>query len=114
MKKSFTFLVLFSLVIIMAVAQKNNNAWVNIILKNKSVLPKKCTIISYTLGDAGNGTQAYWLLPGGTKTLKFKEGTKLYIANQKQVDTVMSGKRIDNGEPFLIVKKEDNNQIFKL
>jgi hypothetical protein len=92
---------------------QSSDQLVSIKLKNSSWLPKKCTVVSYTPGDTGNGTVGYWLWPAGTKEITYKEGTKLYLVNQKQVDVVMSGKRIDNEEPFLIVKKEDNDKVFK-
>jgi hypothetical protein len=42
--------------------------------KNSSILPKKLTLISYTPGDNGNGTQGFWMWPGGTKEFSFKAG----------------------------------------
>ena len=45
--------------------------------------------------------------------MEIPPGTKLYLANQKQVDIVMGGKSIDNGKPFLVIKKEDDNKTFK-
>jgi hypothetical protein len=51
--------------------------------------------------------------PGGNKEFSFVEGTKLYLANQKQVDTVMGGKRIDNEKPFLTVIRETADQTIK-
>ena len=92
---------------------QTKSSFITIILKNGSFYPKKCTVISYTPGDGGNGTQAYWLLPAGTKKLQFKEGTKIYLANKSQINFVMGGKRIDTNMPFLIVKKDDNNKSFK-
>ncbi len=83
-------------------------------IKNASILPKKLTLISYTPGDNGNGTQGYWMWPGGTKELTFKVGTKLFLANQKEVNTVMSGNSIETGKPYLIVKKEDQDKTFTL
>lgn len=113
MKKNIILSTVLFLLTLMAVAQDNKVEFVNVILKNNSFLPKNVTVISYAPNETGNGTQGYWLLPGGTKQLKFKVGTKLYLANRKQVGTVMSGKRIDTDEPFLTVTKEDNNQTFK-
>ncbi|MCE2994702.1 MAG: hypothetical protein ACK5RG_19900 [Cyclobacteriaceae bacterium] len=83
-------------------------------IKNTSILPKKVSLISYTPGDNGNGTQAYWILPGGSKEFTFKVGTKLFLANQKEVRTVMSGASIENGKPYLVVKKEDQDKTFTL
>jgi hypothetical protein len=100
------------LISIMSVAQEVNVQFVTIKIRNSSWLPKKCTLISYTPGDEGNGTVSYWLFPLSTKEFKYKEGTRLYLANQRQVDTVMSGISIENGRPFLTVKKEDNDQTF--
>jgi hypothetical protein len=95
-------------------AQKNEAALVTVKIKNTSILPKKLTIISYQPGETGNGTNGVFLMPGSEKKLQFKEGTKIYVANGKQVNTVMSGQRIDNDRPFLTVKKEDNNKVFNL
>ncbi len=81
-------------------------------IKNTSILPKKLTLISYTPGDNGNGTQGYWMWPRATKELTFKVGTRLFLANQKDVSTVMSGGSIEKGKPYLIVKKEDTDKTF--
>ncbi|MFM8832902.1 MAG: hypothetical protein ACKOEV_04610 [Cytophagales bacterium] len=88
-----------------AFAQSNEKA-IAFKFKNTSLLPKKLTLLSYSPGEAGNGTQAFWMWPSSTKQFSFKEGTKLYKANQKQVDAVMSGSRIDNEKHFLIVTKD--------
>jgi hypothetical protein len=101
-------LLLFTLI-----GYSQNNASIKFKVKNSSIFPKKLTLISYTPGDGGNGTQGFWMWPGGTKEFSFKEGTKLYMANQKQVDTVMGGNRIDNQKPFLVVNKETANQTIK-
>ncbi len=96
-----------------SLAQSSDEA-IKFKFKNGSVFPKKLTLISYTPGDNGNGTQGFWMWPGGTKEFRFKEGTKLYMADQKQVDIVMGGNRIDNEKPFLVVTKETANQTYKL
>jgi hypothetical protein len=81
-------------------------------LRNSSLLPRKITLISYEPGTIGNGTTGCMLAPKGTKAFRFPIGTKLYIADSEQVDVVMSGKRIDNGKAFLVVKAEDAGQSF--
>jgi hypothetical protein len=83
-------------------------------LRNNSLLPVKFTIISYRPNESGNGTTTHWLLPFTSKAFQFPVGTKIYLADQKQVNTVMSGKRIDQQTPFLTVKKEDANRTFKI
>ncbi len=95
-------------------AQKNVAGLITVKLKNTSLLPKNVTVVSYQPGETGNGTNGIFLMPGTQKELQFKEGTKIYVATSKQVDTVMSGKRIDKSTPFLEVKKEDDNKVFKL
>jgi hypothetical protein len=90
-----------------------NNPSISFKLKNSSIFPKNITLISYMPGDSGNGTQGVWMWPGSTKEFNFKEGTKLYFANRKQVSTVMSGSRIDTEKPFLVVAKETANSIVK-
>jgi hypothetical protein len=113
MKANFIITSVLVLLSLISFAQQGNDQLVNIKVKNSSWFPKKCTLISYTPGGEGNGTVSYWLLPLGTTELKYKDGTRLYLANQKQVNTVMSGSSIDNGKPFLTVKKEDNDQTFE-
>jgi hypothetical protein len=113
MKTNFIITSFVVLLSVISFAQQSNDLFVTIKVKNSSWFPKKCTLVSYTPGDEGNGTVSYWLLPLSTKELKYKEGTRLYVANQKQVDAVMSGSSIDNGKPFLTVKKEDNSQTFE-
>lgn len=83
-------------------------------LKNNRMLPSKVTLISYKPAETGNGTQVFWLLPGGTKKFKFPVGTKLYLANSKQVGTVMSGARISDEPPFLTVSQEDAGKVIDI
>ena len=112
--KQITIALTLILTTTLAFAQKNEALLITVKIKNTSILPKKITIISYQPGETGNGTKGVFLMPGSEKKLQFKEGTKIYIANSRQVDTVMSGQRIDTGIPFLTVKKEDNNKVFNL
>ena len=48
-----------------------------VIFKNISLLPKKCTVISYARNETGNGSLGCVLAPLGAKKLTLKEGTKL-------------------------------------
>lgn len=93
-------------------AQSSQATTVSIKLKNSSLLPKKVAIISYQPGDAGNGTEQVTIMPKSEKGLTYKVGTKIYLADAKQVDVVMSGQRIGKDKPFLIVKKEDAGKTF--
>jgi hypothetical protein len=95
-------------------AQKNAVDLITVKLRNASLLPKKVTVIAYQPGESGNSANGFFLMPCSEKKLQFKEGTKIYVANTQQVGTVMSGKRIDGGTPFLTVRKEDNDKTFKL
>jgi hypothetical protein len=83
-------------------------------LKNNSLLPAKLTVISYRPDETGNGTNGFLLWPYGTKTLKFPVGSKIYLASSGQVNTVMSGAKISDQPPFLTVKKEDADKVFKI
>lgn len=85
---------------------------VTVRLRNPGLLPQRITLISYEPGDTGNGTTGCMLAPKGTRAFRFPVGTKLYLADNEQVDVVMSGKRIDSGKPFLTVKAEDANKAF--
>jgi hypothetical protein len=83
-------------------------------LHNTSFLPKRIALISYEPGKGGNGTSIFPIAPKGNAQFTFPVGTKLYIANSEQVDIVMSGKRIDNGKPFHVVRQEDAGKVINL
>ena len=83
-------------------------------LKNNRVLPAKVTVIFYRPDQTGNGTNGFLLIPYGSKLFNFPVGTKIYIANSKQVKTVMSGAKISDQVPFLLVKKEDAGKSFNI
>lgn len=83
-------------------------------LKNGSLLPKKITVISYRPDETGNGTRGVLLAPLGSRSFQFPAGTKIYLADQKQVNTVMSGASITDQPPFLTVKPEDEGKSFKI
>lgn len=87
---------------------------VKVKFRNNSALPKKVTFISYSPNEQGNATRSYLLMPGFSKKIKYAEGTKVYIANSAQIGTVMSGKRIDNQQAFLVVKKSEAKKVVKL
>jgi len=92
---------------------KPNAGMVTISLKNNSILPQKITLISYQPGETGNGTRGFVLMPFASRKYSFTQGTKIYLAKQSQVDTVMSGGRL-NDEPFLVIKQEDDGKSFKI
>ena len=75
-------------------------------LRNPGLLPKRVALISYQPQQRGNGTNVFWLAPLASKSFDFPVGTRLYLADEEQVDTVMSGRRIDGGTPFLVVSEE--------
>ncbi|MDP1843203.1 MAG: hypothetical protein Q8K64_07250 [Sediminibacterium sp.] len=115
MKKSIFLTTICTLVLTIAIlAQEPASKTVKVIFKNGTWLPKKYTFITYSPGETGNGTTGYWFLPGFKKTITYKVGTKIYLANQPQVNVVMSGKRIDNDIPFMIVKESDNDKVISL
>lgn len=88
--------------------------YVSFKLRNNSLLPTKVSVISYRPDEKGNGTTAFVMMPYGTRTYRFPVGTKIYLASQQQVNTVMSGATISDQPPFLIVKKSDNKQTFNI
>lgn len=71
-------------------------------------------MITYRPDEIGNGTTGFFMGPYSTKTYQFPEGTKIYLANSNQVNTVMSGAKISDEKPFLIVKKEDEGKSFNI
>lgn len=99
-----------------ALEQKNENptpTTVKVIFKNAGFWPKKVTVIGYAPGASDNSTVAYFLMPGGTKAVTYPVGTRLFKANQKQVDFVMSGKSIAKDSAFYVVKAVDQNKIIE-
>ena len=83
-------------------------------IRNNSVLPTKLSVITYRPDEKGNGTTVFVILPFVTKTYSFPVGTKIYLATQEQVNTVMSGKGISDQPPFLLLKKKDHNKTFNI
>ncbi len=87
---------------------------VKISLKNTSILPRKYTIITYQPSDNGsNGTRGIVLMPTFSKDFEVEVGTRFYIADGSQIDTVMGGGKLAS-TPFLTVKAEDNGKTFSL
>ncbi|MCU0334272.1 MAG: hypothetical protein MUF62_04380 [Chitinophagaceae bacterium] len=82
-------------------------------LKNNSWLPRKYSLISYEKDASWNNAQTFFLLPGTSKRLRFPVGTRLYLANQQQVNTVMSGGRLDT-PPWHVVAKTDEKAMLPM
>lgn len=77
-------------------------------------MPRKYTVITYQPSDnGGNGTSGIVLMPMFSKEFEVEVGTRFYIADSEQVDTVMAGQKL-TGTPFLTVKAEDKGKIFSL
>lgn len=89
-------------------------ATIRVRFRNNSILPRKIMLISYRPDEPGNGTRGFMLLPGGVSQQSFPVGTKVYFANDSQVDVVMSGKRIDAEKPFMVIKKEDSEKTINI
>jgi hypothetical protein len=87
---------------------------VTVRLRNPSLIPRKVAIISYEPGETGNSTQIQVLAPKMSYRLSYPVGTKVYLADNEQVNTVMSGKRIDSDKPFLVVKEGDKGRTFDI
>ena len=83
-------------------------------LRNPSMLPRRTALISYAPGARGNGTTIFRLFSWASRKFEFPVGTKLYLADDKQVETVMSGRRIDDGPPFLTVSADDAGRVIDL
>jgi len=83
-------------------------------LKNNSLFPKKVTLIIYQPQVEGNGTRIKWFLPFQKLKFELPVKSKIYLATDSQVKTVMQGKRIDGDKPFVIVDKIIKNTTLKL
>lgn len=100
--------------IVMHTAAPEATNHVRIRLRNSSILPKKVAVITYEPGANGNGTTIKVFAPKSSVGFRFSVGTKVYLADNEQVNTVMSGKRIDSDKPFLIVKEGDKGRTFDI
>ncbi len=115
MKKIILLFALLTAIFTTAVfAQSKSDKMVTLYFKNINFYPKKFTLISYAPNETGNGTNGYFIFPGFKKTVNYKVGTKIYLASDEQVGVVMSGKRIDAENPFLVVAETDQNKTFSL
>ncbi len=87
---------------------------VTVNLKNNGVLPRKYMVITYQPSNNGNnGTNGMLLMPTFFKSFEVEVGTRIFIADSGQVNTVMGGQKL-TGTPFLIVKAEDAGKTFDL
>lgn len=94
--------------------EKKSQKTISFKLKNNSLLPFKVTLISYRPDENGNGTSGFMMGSYGTKLFRFPVGTKIYLANSKQKNTVMSGAGIKDQPPFLTVKAGDEGKVFPI
>ena len=94
-------------------AQNQENKTIAFKFRNNSILPHKYTFITYAPNSKSNGTTGDIMLPNGTKEFKVLVGTKIYLANRKQVNVVMGGNQLV-GEPFYIAKSEDDGKVINL
>ncbi len=69
-------------------------------------------MISYRPDETGNGTNGFMMAPYGTKSFRFPEGSRIYLANNNQVNTVMSGASITDQPPFLLVNASSEGKVF--
>jgi hypothetical protein len=87
---------------------------VTVNLKNNSALPRKFMVITYQPSNNGsNGMNGIVLMPTFSKAFELEVGTRIFIADSGQVNTVMGGQKLD-GTPFLTVKAEDAGKTFDL
>jgi hypothetical protein len=86
---------------------------VEILFRNNSLRFRSVAVISYQPGETGNGTTILKVRPYGTFRQRFPVGTRVYLADEAQVQTVMSGKRL-TGPPFLTVTADDKGQTFPI
>lgn len=119
MKKHLSKLIFLSLLSVGVFAQDQaqkspQKQQVSITFKNNSILPRKYTFVTYWTKDRNNNaTEGVVLAPYATKTITDVVGTELFLANDKQVDIVMSGNKIDD-KPFWVFKSEDNGKTINL
>lgn len=95
-------------------AQVSDAPLVKVQLQNTSSSARTITLVTYQPSDPLNGTEQVTVLPGATKELVYRAGTKIYLATPAQVTRVMRGERIDQAKPFLLLKRSDAGKTFRL
>jgi hypothetical protein len=108
-----TILVIFFTSFNASFAQDKGEKTVTFKFKNNSILPHKYTFITYAPNSKDNGTVGDVFIPNGKKEFKVLVGTKIYLADRKEVKVVMAGNQL-SGEPFYIVKLEDDGKVINL
>ena len=86
---------------------------VSVRFRNNSIKFQKVALITYEPGGQGNSTNIFTLAPYAFTSRKFVVGTRVYLANDKQVDVVMSGQPLTD-KPFLTVNKKDSGKLFNI
>lgn len=84
---------------------------ISVRFRNNSFWFRKVAVISYWPGETGNGTEVVWVVPFGVFRRRFPIGTRVYLADDAQVQTVMSGRRL-TGPPRLTVAADDEGLTF--
>ncbi|MBD0260786.1 MAG: hypothetical protein ICV83_34130 [Cytophagales bacterium] len=82
--------------------------------RNNRIGFRKVALISYAPGETGNDASVFTLAPYASTRRSFPAGTRIYFADGKQVDQVMSGKSINGQKPFLVVAPEDHGETFDI
>jgi len=80
---------------------------------NNSLLPKKKVFITYEPSTTGNGTNTKVIAPRGSAKFVLEVGTKVYLADNSQVDYVMDGKNLSErgDKPFCTVTDKENQKF---
>lgn len=111
MIKLFVPIVSFLILISATVFGQNSN--IKIKFKNNSYLPHRYTFVIYKANQKTNATIGKFLGPNTIVIFELTEGSKVYLADSKDVDMVMSGNVLE-GPPFYIVSKSSSNKIVNL
>ncbi len=91
-----------------------DSSQVRFYLKNNSLVPKKRTFIIYQPQQEGNNTLVKWFLPFQRIKFELPVKSKIYIATDAQVKTVMQGNRIDSDKPFLSIDEKTKKTTWKV
>ena len=86
---------------------------INITFKNNSLLPRHYNFVTYAPDQDGNGKVGQMLGPNSTVAFTVLAGTKFYLADAKQIDIVMNGKKLTD-KPFYTAMTEDDGKTIDL
>ncbi|HEY9302272.1 MAG TPA: hypothetical protein VIQ31_39095, partial [Phormidium sp.] len=86
---------------------------IHVLFRNNSIWPGKFVLKIKPAGESKYGVVSFWLFSYGKYNSNFAAGTKIYLINSKEQETLMKGED-EEGKLLIEVKTEDKGKIIEL